>query len=220
MQSWHEKSLIPYVYCRLSRKFSFDAVNDMRSDAAAANGQFILVRRDAYEAVGGHASVAGDVLEDVALARRLKRGGFAIWFGSGKGIVRVRMYRSFASMWEGWKKNLYQLMGESREAVNFEIARAALPVLAILIATFLVGGLTSSASAAVGALAAGLLILSAIYAGELNRIRFSGELALHGIPGRLLFAAVLWASYRSHLHGRLEWKGREYPVGTPGASKG
>ena len=37
--------------------------------------------------------------------------------------------------------------------------------------------------------------------------------------GRLLFAGLLWASYRSHRRGKLEWKGREYPVGTPGASK-
>jgi glycosyltransferase involved in cell wall biosynthesis len=220
MRSWYEKSLIPYVYCRLSQKFSFDDVNDPRNDAAAANGQFILVRRDAYESVGGHASVAGDVLEDVALARRVKRAGFPLWFGSGKGIVRVRMYCSFSAMWEGWKKNLYQLMGDSREAVYAEIVRAALPAFVVLIAGIFAGALTDSLPSTMGVFAAGLLILSAIYAGELRRNKFPGKLAFYGIPGRLLFAAVLWASYRSHVHGRLEWKGRKYPVGTPDASKG
>jgi glycosyltransferase involved in cell wall biosynthesis len=220
MEIWYEKSLIPYVYCRLSQKFSFDDVNDPRSNAAAANGQFILINRDAYEAVGGHASVAGDVLEDVALARRVKRAGLAIWFGSGRGIARVRMYRSFASMWEGWKKNLYQLIGECREAVYGEIARAVLPLFVVLVATISVGALTRSPAAAIGLLVVGLLILLAIYAVELRRSKFPGRLAFYDIPGRLLFAAVLWASYRSHVHGRLEWKGRKYPVGTPGASKG
>jgi glycosyltransferase involved in cell wall biosynthesis len=220
MESWYEKSLVPYVYCRLSQKFSFDAVNDPRSNVAAANGQFILICRDAYVTVGGHAGVAGEVLEDVALAKRVKRAGFPIWFGSGKGIVRVRMYRSFASMWEGWKKNLCQLMGQSREAVYGEIARALFPVLAALIATISVAGLTESLSATVAALSVGLLIISVIYEGELRQSNFPGKLAFYAIPGRLLFATVLWASYRSHLHGGLEWKGRKYPVGTPGASKG
>src|SRR5260370_14106031 len=79
--------------------------------AAAANGQFLMMRRDVYDAIGGHASVAGEVLEDVALAMRVKAAGQRIWFGSGKGIVRVRMYRSFQEMWQGWRKNLYRFVG-------------------------------------------------------------------------------------------------------------
>ena len=98
MDKWYEKALIPFIYCRLARKFSYDAVNDPASPDAAANGQFLMIRRDAYDAVGGHASVAAEVLEDVALARRIKSAGYRLAFHSGKGIVRVRMYRSFASM--------------------------------------------------------------------------------------------------------------------------
>ncbi len=113
MDTWYEKALIPFVYGRLNRNFSFDEINDPQNAAAAANGQFILVRRDAYNAVGGHASIAGEVLEDVALAKLVKRAGYSIWFGSGKGFVRVRMYRSFPAMWAGWRKNLYQLEGGS-----------------------------------------------------------------------------------------------------------
>jgi glycosyltransferase involved in cell wall biosynthesis len=220
LQSWYEKSLIPYVYYRLGQKFCFKRVNDPQSEVAAANGQFILIRRDVYEAVGGHASVASEVLEDVALARRVKRGGHALWFARGKGIVRVRMYRSFSAMWEGWKKNLYQLMGESREAVYAEVARAIFPALGILFATILVAGLAKSLVATIATLMAGLLVVSAIYFGELRRGHLPGGLALYAVPGSLLFAAALWASYRSHVHGRLEWKGRKYPVGTPDASKG
>jgi hypothetical protein len=220
MVSWYEKSLIPHVYCRLSQKLSFDAVNNPSSEVAAANGQFILIRRDVYEAVGGHASVAGEVLEDVALARRVKRTGYPIWFGSGKGIVRVRMYRSFAAMWEGWKKNLYQLMRDRRGAVSSELARALLPVFAILVTTVSVAGLTESLVARIATLTAGLLVVSFMYWGELRRAHLPSRLALFAIPGRLLFAAVLWASYRSHVSGNLEWKGRKYPVGAPGASKG
>jgi GT2 family glycosyltransferase len=82
-EKWYEKALIPYVYLRLAKKFSYDQVNDPNSSAAAANGQFLMIRRDVYDSVGGHASVAGEVLEDVAIATRVKRAGQRIWFGSG-----------------------------------------------------------------------------------------------------------------------------------------
>ncbi len=123
-ETWYEKSLIPVVYCRLSKKFDFDEVNDPGNNAAAANGQFLLISREAYDATGGHAAIASEVLEDVALAQRVKQAGYRIWFGSGKGMVRVRMYRSFASMWEGWKKNLYRLMGADPGSIAAEIAIA------------------------------------------------------------------------------------------------
>jgi glycosyltransferase involved in cell wall biosynthesis len=220
MQTWYEKAVIPYVFTRLSSRFRFAEVNDPKSPAAAANGQFILVRRDAYDAVGGHASVAGDLLEDVALTARMKAAGYRIWFGSGKGIVRVRMYRSFAMMWEGWKKNLYTLMGGQANAVKAELARALLPVLLALLAAVAVGGITESVLLAVSVLAVGLLPILIAYGAQLESSGFSARLSAYGIPGRILFAALLWASYRSHRSGRLEWKGRAYPAGTPRASKG
>jgi hypothetical protein len=220
MKTWYEKAVIPYIFTRLSSRFRFADVNDPKNSAAAANGQFILIRRDAYEAVGGHASVAGDVLEDVALAARVKAAGYRIWFGSGKGIVRVRMYRSFAAMWEGWKKNLYPLMGGNTRAVITEVARALLPFLLAVLAAVTAGGVTESILLAVSVLVVSLLGILIAYDAELESSGFSPRLLAYGIPGRILFAAVLWGSYRSHRRGRLEWKGRAYPAGTPRASKG
>jgi glycosyltransferase involved in cell wall biosynthesis len=219
MERLYEKALIPYVYCRLASKFSYAEVNDLGKPAAAANGQFLMIRRDVYEAVGGHASVAGEVLEDVALARRVKGAGYRIWFGSGTGIARVRMYRSFAAMWAGWKKNLYPLMGNSAAALAKEYVLAVAPVFAILIATISGFLFTKSQMFALCVAVIGVLALALLFGGQLKRRGFTVGLAIYGIPGRLLFTGVLWASYRSHRRGRLEWKGREYPAGTPGASK-
>ncbi len=56
MHTWWERALIPFVYCRLAQLYSYAAVNDPESPAAAANGQYLLIRRDAYDAIGGHAS--------------------------------------------------------------------------------------------------------------------------------------------------------------------
>jgi glycosyltransferase involved in cell wall biosynthesis len=220
METWYERAVIPYVFTRLSSRFRFAEVNDPKNSAAAANGQFILIRRDAYDSVGGHASIAGDVVEDVALAARVKAAGYRMWFDSGKGIVRVRMYRSFAAMWEGWQKNLYTLMGADTKAVKAEVARALLPIPLALLAAVVVGAITESIVLAASALAVGLLGILIAYDAELERSGFCARLLAYGIPGRILFAGMLWASYRSHRSGRLEWKGRAYPAGIPRASKG
>jgi glycosyltransferase involved in cell wall biosynthesis len=220
MVSWYEKALIPYVYCRLSSHFSFAEVNDPLKNAAAANGQFLMIRRDAYESVGGHASVAGEILEDVALASRVKQAAYRIWFGSGQGIVCVRMYRSFGAMMEGWKKNLYPLMGGGPETLGREFVRSAVPVYATLIAATTAGALLENWLTAIGILVAGFVIISVADDGELRRSGFSHRLVWYGIPGRLLFARALLGSYRGHRKGKLKWKGREYPAGTSRASNG
>jgi hypothetical protein len=220
VETWYEKALIPYTYCRLANKFSYEQVNDPEKTAAAANGQFLLIHRGVYQSVGGHASIAGEVLEDVALAKLVKSAGYRIRFGSGKGMVRVRMYRSFGAMWQGWKKNLYKLMGESKEAMAKEIVAALVPVLAVLVATSTVWGFTESVMTALVTLGVGLLGIYVAYDAELKQNGFPTRLVWYGIRGRLLYALVLGASYRSHVRGKLEWKGRTYPAGTPGASKG
>ena len=220
MQTWYEKAVIPYVFARLNKRFRFADVNDRKSAVAAANGQFIVIRRDVYDATGGHASIAGEVLEDVALAARVKAAGYRLWFGSGKGIVRVRMYRSFAAMWEGWKKNLYTLMGENAAAVRSEIKQALLPMALSLLTTIAMWGMTKSTVFAAVVLANGLLWILIADALLIRWNGFPARLAVYGIPGRVLFSALLLASYRSHRGGQLEWKGRTYPAGTPRASKG
>jgi len=210
---WYEKALIPFIFCRLARKFSYDAVNDPSSPDAAANGQFLLIRRGPYDAVGGHASVAAEVLEDVALARRIKSAGYRLAFQSGKGIVRVRMYRSFASMWEGWTKNLYKLIGGTPKAVLREI-ESTVPWIVLLV---LLLGIKFPFAMFAGVW---LLIFRQInYGSELTRNQFPFSLILYYVPAVALYAGVLWASYRRYARGKVEWKGREYPVQAPGTLK-
>ncbi len=210
-ETWWEKALIPFIYCRLARRFSYAAVNDAAAPAAAANGQYLLLRRAAYDAVGGHRGVAGEILEDVALAGRVKRAGFRLWFGPGQGAVRVRMYRSFAAMWEGWRKNLFQLMGGNAAGMRRELLTTVPWIPGVL----LLGGLAWPVSALAGLLL--LLLRHATYAAALARNHFPVSRILYYVPAVLLYAAVLAASWRSHARGRVSWKGREYPVGTPAA---
>ena len=206
VHSWYEKALVPFVYTRLAKLFSYTDVNNPGSSAAAANGQFLIIRRDAYEAIGGHAGVASEVLEDVALAKRVKAAGYKIWFGSGAGLVRVRMYRSFATMWAGWKKNLYLLVGATPGTLYREMFAIVpwIPFLLILLAVRFPLALV---------LGAGLLLARhAAYGIALSSNRFPVKYILYYVPGVLLYAGVLWASYRAHIRGIVEWKGREVSV--------
>jgi glycosyltransferase involved in cell wall biosynthesis len=212
-EKWYEKALIPYVYLRLAKKFSYDQVNDPASSAAAANGQFLMIRRDVYDSIGGHPGVAGEVLEDVAIATRVKQSGRGIWFGSGKGFVRTRMYRSFGAMWEGWKKNLYRLMGGTPWAVFRELESNLpwIPFLLILI------GLKFPFLLFLGVLF--LIARQTSYGLDLARNHFPFSFIFYYVPAVLLYVGVLWASYRSHVNGRIAWKGREYSIGAPESVK-
>jgi len=209
---WYERALIPFVYCRLAKIYSYDAVNDEKSGAAAANGQYLMIRRDVYEAIGGHGSVAGEVLEDVALARIVKRAGQKIWFGSGNGIVRVRMYRSFRQMWEGWRKNLYRLIGGTPRAALTELD-SSVPWMVILV---LLTGIKLPWALFLGVLL--LLARQISYGFQLTRNHYPFALIVYYVPAVVLYAAVLIASYRSHIAGRVTWKGREYRMEVPGAA--
>jgi glycosyltransferase involved in cell wall biosynthesis len=213
LKTWYEKALIPFVYLRLAQKFSFDQINDPASSAAAANGQFLMIAREAYDAVGGHAAVRGAVLEDVALARRAKKAGFRIWFTSGVGLVRVRMYRSFSAMWEGWKKNLYQLMGGTTGSVFVEF-ESAFPWMILVV---LLIGIKMPAAMFAGVIL--LLLRQLSYGLALSRNHFPFKLIIYYLPAVLLYSGVLWASHESYARGRVSWKGREYTVGAPDASK-
>jgi glycosyltransferase involved in cell wall biosynthesis len=205
-KTWYEKALIPFVYSRLAKHFSYDAVNDAESKAAAANGQFLMIREDVYNKIGGHESVAEEVLEDVALAKRTKAARYRIWFGSGVGVVRVRMYRSFGEMWEGWKKNLYLLVGGTPGAVFREL----IWVVPWITLALLILGLRAP-PAFVAAL--GLLVARhAVYGSTLLRNHFRVMYILYYMPAVALYAGVLWASYRAHVEGVVEWKGRRIAV--------
>lgn len=218
MHTWWERALIPFIFCRLAQNFSYSAVNDPNSETAAATGQYLLIRRDAYEAVGGHKSVAGEVLEDVALARLVKHAGYRLYFAPGHGIARVRMYNTFSAMWQGWTKNLYPLMIGPGKHMWKELV-SVVPWIPFL---FLVLSLPPIRAFNVERhllAALGLILLAGrhvVYAGLLRRNHFPVSCILYYVLGAVLYSGALMASARRYAHGTIIWKGREYPVTSPG----
>lgn len=101
-----QRAVMPLVFSELASVYPMKQVNDPERSLAAANGQFLMVERDAYFLVGGHQALGSTVLEDVALARNIKSGERTIRFRYAPDALSTRMYRSTAEMMEGWTKNL------------------------------------------------------------------------------------------------------------------
>lgn len=216
MDSFWERALIPFVYCRLAARYSFTSVSDPKRPDAAANGQFLMVFRDVYRAVGGHAAVAAEVLEDVALARNVKRAGFPIYFTAPKGVVRTRMYRSFGALWEGWTKNLYPLLGGDWRSMIGELRIFSWLAAIAWAPTWVYLAKPFGASARLG-LAQVLVVLAALhltYGAVLVRNHFPIRNIGYFVPGACLFNLALTVSWWKSTRGSVVWKGRTYPART------
>ncbi|MGD8872515.1 MAG: glycosyltransferase family 2 protein, partial [Gemmatimonadota bacterium] len=108
METFWERLVQPQVFLTMSCRFPrFERIahNDRWRDAIA-NGQFLLFRREAYEAIGGHEAVRDEVVEDLALAQHVKRAGLALRIRRADTDLATRMYRSLPQLVEGWSKNI------------------------------------------------------------------------------------------------------------------
>ncbi|WP_411869638.1 glycosyltransferase [Vulcanococcus limneticus] len=95
----------PIMASLLGLGFPIEAANDPASPVAFAAGPFMLFRRETYAAIGGHRALAAEVVEDLALARRIKAGGHRLRYLLGLDALELRMYADFSALWEGWTKN-------------------------------------------------------------------------------------------------------------------
>lgn len=111
-ESFWERAIQPVVALLVLGLFVDPGkVADPRSRVAAANGPFLLFRRDAYERIGGHQSVAAEVVEDLRLAERVKDAGLRLAYRHGTAVARLRMYDSLRAILAGWGKNFYVAFG-------------------------------------------------------------------------------------------------------------
>jgi len=211
-----QRSLMPLVYCELALSYPPAKVSDPKElGIAAANGQFLLVEREAYRRLGGHASVANEVLEDVELAFLAKKRRVGLRFRYADDAVSTRMYRTTAAMIEGWTKNLALLFDNTLalslwRALDFFLF-FALPVLAVVFWN------AKFAQHSIQWLAAGW-ILALLWLRTL--VRFYARVAKSNFPfadcalspfGLPLFVGLLYRSWFQHkMLKQVSWKGRTY----------
>lgn len=105
--TWGERLVVPLMALVILGYLPAPLVHRTRWPAfAAANGQCLAFRRAAYTAVGGHAAVRGSIIEDIALARRVKAHGLRLRMVDGAGLIGCRMYTDWPSVRDGFAKNI------------------------------------------------------------------------------------------------------------------
>jgi glycosyltransferase involved in cell wall biosynthesis len=210
-----QRSLMPLVFCELALAYPPAKVSDPNTRIAAANGQFLLIEREAYRRIGGHASVADKVLEDVELAYLAKRRRIGLRFRYADDAVSTRMYRTTAAMIEGWTKNLALLFDNTLALALWR----ALDIVLLFLLPILAVELWNARLAAHSLewLGAGW-VLAILWLR--NLFRFYARVAKSNFPfidcaltplGLPLFVVLLYRSWFQHrVLKQVTWKGRSY----------
>jgi glycosyltransferase involved in cell wall biosynthesis len=210
--SFWEMATLPVVFTELARQYPPARVSDPDSPVVAANGQFILIRRTTYEAVGGHAAIAADILEDVALARAVKSSGRKIRFRYAGTAVHTRMYRNYRQLRDGWTKNLVLLFPSP-----LWLAAKTLLWWALAWGVMAAAIINHPRPWWWNPLAVALLLS---LTSRLRRANFTWDMNVLGaIFGMPMFAYLLLRSKRAHSRGNVSWKGRTYGRREPAANK-
>jgi chlorobactene glucosyltransferase len=218
--SFWERAVQPLILQLILMAFPAAKVNDPDSEVASANGPFLLFRRSAYEAIGGHEGVKDQIVEDLILARKIKSQGLRLTWVLGPELMSLRMYPTLRDLWEGWSKNFFKSMDEKLSMAlltgvgvvwlfllpwlavlwsGWQVVAGperlqALPLLLASLATLLVHGVQRTWISATYKLEATGLYLQPL-----------GALVVLGI---LVNSAV-----KTRRGGGITWKGRTYPGG-------
>jgi chlorobactene glucosyltransferase len=209
MKSFWERLIQPHVFVALETRISnLNRVNRTRTPwNAIANGQFILTRRVAYEAVGTHEAVKGSVVDDVLLAQAYARAGRDIFLVHAQEFMTTRMYGSLREILAGWTKNLAS--GAPLMAPPIPILRRLLPYLMWMPALFWIAPpvawiVTGWQFAAIASVVS-LLTWLAIYAAERAPVWYA---LLYPLGAAIVAFVMLRSALRGKRH--VEWRGRVY----------
>lgn len=219
--SFWERLVIPAGLLAIAGVMDWRRTADPDSPDVTANGQFLLFRRAAYEALGGHAAVRGEICEDKALAVLVKRGKRRFRMMSAEGLARTRMYRDLSALWEGLAKNAVEILGSALASVAAASTAAAVAWAVIAVPMTLALSLLDAPSAP--ALAGFSFCLAASFA--LVGLHF-GTARHCGVPlwyvplfpaAYAAVALLAWSSLVSRATGQVRWKGRSYRIGRKAA---
>ncbi len=214
-ETFWERLVMPQVWLLLGLRYHPRVVNRAtRPQDIIANGQFIMVTREAYERAGTHAAVKGEVAEDLALAQAFLRSGAKLHFAFAESLIETRMYTGLAHLIEGWSKNLY--LGSRR---SFPHSRALQSLAPLLLAGIMFYWLLPPVVLTLGGAGIGHAVIPAALAATAFSALFWMLVSVgmripfwYGLGYPLGALVMLYIILRSTWRaGRIvEWKGRVY----------
>jgi glycosyltransferase involved in cell wall biosynthesis len=201
--TWSERLVQPLLQWSWSTLLPLSlAERSPRTSLVAANGQVLAITRDAYDAIGGHAAIRDQVLDDVALFAQLKRSGRRGVLADGTDVATCRMYDGWADLRDGYTKSLWSAFRSPWGAgafVALTLLTYVLPPLAALLRGSPVG------AAGYAAAVAGRAVVASRVGG-----RVWPDSLLHP-ASTLVFGFLVGRSWLGHRSGTLTWKGRRLP---------
>jgi cellulose synthase/poly-beta-1,6-N-acetylglucosamine synthase-like glycosyltransferase len=210
-RSLWEELLLPDLGLAVAERLDLDAIGDPARPEAFLSGQCLLVRRDAYAAAGGFGAVAGSLVEDVALARRLKAAGGRLEVRLAPDLAAVRMYGRFGDLREGLARNLAEVWGAGAGSLGWQAGRA----LAGMAPWLALAARPQTRSSRRNAQTRGVQQLTVRAGGRLVA-GADPRLALAYPAADLVLLAIYADSVRRRRTGApVAWKGRTYPAGHP-----
>ncbi|HTL70486.1 MAG TPA: glycosyltransferase [Candidatus Eisenbacteria bacterium] len=175
--SFWEKTVQPLAVGSLALWFNPVKVNDAKSGVTLANGQFILVKKSAYETVGGNESVKDQVVEDVELAKKFRAAGLVVRFLDGTRLYSTRMYSSLAEIRRGWTRIFTHLFEKKTSRILHKVFLYSFFSIFPFVVLFAEGF-----RAACGSPDAALLASSAAVCALIVAIRFAGNRMVRSDP--------------------------------------
>ena len=216
MHSFWERVIQPQVFALISIRYGgTEQVSSAKRPAdAIANGQFILVRRDTYDAMRGHDVVRDCVAEDLALAQEWVRAGRRVVMMLALDQLSTHMYASLRELVGGWRKNIFA--GGRHATLGGRVGRAAYPVFLLGAPLFGLAPVIVLLLSAVGALSSAWLtwstvVVAATVAFWLAIYRFMRAPVLYAFAYPLGLAMLFYIAAGAVARGnRVEWKSRRY----------
>lgn len=219
LPTFWDKVMMPIVFLGISMLYPPKLVNDPQSKVAIANGQYILIRRVVYDALGGYArpELRDTLLDDRDLARVVKEHGYKLHLVDGRGLVWVHMYHNLREIWRGWRKSAYpgnrggiaflilQLIG----LPMISIVPFLLPLLARLIRKRREGGGGPTEAQAATALELTSLLAYRTWLNKQLGVPWYYSLS-HPLAGAILEGILAQSSWRIMTGSGVDWRGRQY----------
>ncbi len=212
MHGFWENVLMPYIPVAYFFGLGFLANSDRHRWVAAGGGAGNLVRRGAYEAVGGHAGLRDSVIDDVRLAMAVKRAGFRCRVARADDRVRVRMYRGFREIFDGFAKNVSFVLQGAFGAVF--LAAACLMVVGAIAPAIALGAAALGLPVPPGDLLLAVLGLGGAVACRAALAAYLGWPQWAAWTQPLM--AIVWGAiiarsfWRRFVRRELLWRGRRY----------